>query len=279
MDAAKLFTQITKEIEMNQLLLPTLPDIAIRIQETMDRESSTVNELVSVISTDAALSVRLLKVANSPIYRGRVSIDDIKMAVTRLGSRLVRSLTNALVMQQLFETKNKDLAIRLRDLWHHSVDVAAISTVLAKRYTELKPDIALFGGLIHDIGILPLLVRCEEMPDIIAEKDTIDNLIGDLHQRIGKAIAENWDFQEDIISVVSKHDCIMDDPDAKPVNLTDVVIAANIISRFGSTHPYAQLNYADVPAFRRLNINPMDYDAIMTVNGEDINAVRDSLLQ
>jgi HD-like signal output (HDOD) protein len=93
-------------IDSNRLTLPTLPEVAIQVRNAVETENSTAKEVADIIATDAALSARMLQVANSPLYRGRVQIDSLQMAVARLGVRLVRSLVVSLIMQQIFQATN-----------------------------------------------------------------------------------------------------------------------------------------------------------------------------
>ena len=83
---AEFLQQLQDAIRHNRITLPTLPEVALRVRDEVDKDSATAVKIAKTVATDAAVSARLLQVANSPLYRGRVSIDSIQMAVTRLGN-------------------------------------------------------------------------------------------------------------------------------------------------------------------------------------------------
>ena len=89
---ADLADEIRADIESNRIQLPTLPEVALKVRDEVERENTDAHTIAKMVGNDAALSARLLQVANSPLYRGRVEIDSIQQAVTRLGLKMVRSL-------------------------------------------------------------------------------------------------------------------------------------------------------------------------------------------
>ncbi|MES9896337.1 MAG: HDOD domain-containing protein, partial [Candidatus Thiodiazotropha endolucinida] len=102
-DENQFLQKLSDAIDHNRITLPTLPEVALKVRDAVEREQSSANQIADIIASDAALSARLLQVANSPLYRGRVTIDNLQMAVARLGVRLVRSLVISLIMQQIFQ--------------------------------------------------------------------------------------------------------------------------------------------------------------------------------
>src|SRR5690554_80920 len=160
----QLYTTIINDLEKGKLVLPTLPEVALKVREVANNPEVSANQLAEVISTDAALSARLVKVANSPLYRGRIEIESVQTAVSRLGIPLVRNLITSLVMEQMFLPPNKRLEKRMRDLWQHSIEVAAASQVIASKHPHIPNDEALLAGLIHEIGALPILMKAAAMP-------------------------------------------------------------------------------------------------------------------
>ncbi|KRT59353.1 HDOD domain-containing protein, partial [endosymbiont of Ridgeia piscesae] len=76
-DEHAFLTSLFKAIDNHKLTLPTLPEVALRVRDSVEREESTAKSIADIVATDAALSARLLQVANSPLYRGRVAIDNL----------------------------------------------------------------------------------------------------------------------------------------------------------------------------------------------------------
>ncbi len=247
---------LLKDIKQHCLKLPSLPEVAIRVRKAVEDENSTAAQIARLVGVDAALSARLLRVANSSIYRGDKPIDTLPMAVTRLGGKVVRSLVSSLVAQQLYQSPSPAVRQRMTELWMHSVEVAAISHLLARRFTSLDPEQAMLAGLLHDIGGLPILSRAGDFPDIVAAPGMLDEAIEKLHIVIGKLILEIWNFPADLVTAVAEHEDL--GRYTATVDYADVVLVANLHSYVGKAHPHAHVNWGDVPAFAKLGMTPAE---------------------
>lgn len=252
--AEDFFNLLQKQLRGNKLVLPTLPEVALAVRDAVEREDTTANEIADMVQTDAALAARLIQVANSPLYRGRYTIENVQMAVTRLGNAQVRHLVTSLVMQQVFQASSDTLDQRLRELWEHSVQVAGICRSLAARVPGLNADQAMLAGLIHDIGHLPILVLADEIPELADSPETIDMLIERLHPEVGRMIMDAWDFPDVLAPVPVEHENIFRDNSPAP-DYVDIVIVANLQSHFGTDHYLSTVDWGEVPAFQKLGLD------------------------
>lgn len=268
----KFLTELLDDLNNNRLVLPTLPEVALRVRDAVEDDDVSASQIADIVATDAALSARLMQVANSPLYRGQKPIENLQTAVSRLGFQMVRNLVSSLVMQQIFQPTTDVLDQRLRALWEHSTQVAAISRVLAAHFTRLQADQAMLAGLIHDIGALPILVRAEDMPELLTNAATLDQVVQKLHPIVGKAILENWEFPATLVAVAAEHEDLQRDPGGN-VDYVDVVIAANLQSHLGTSHPSSQVDWNTVPAFQRLGIEPDVSVVEMDAHSEEIDEV------
>jgi putative nucleotidyltransferase with HDIG domain len=245
---------ILKDIKHNCLKLPSLPEVAMRVRRAVEDENSTAARIAREVGVDAALSARLLRVANSPLYRGDRPIENLQVAIARLGGKVVRSLVSSLVVQQLYQTPSPAVRQRMKDLWAHSVEVAAMSHLLASRFTSLDPEQAMLAGLLHDIGGLPILSRAEDFPEILAEPRLLEETMEKLHTVIGKLILEKWNFPSDLVAAVAEHEDLS--RYSATVDYVDIVQVANLLSYVGKSHRLAHVNWGDVPAFAKLGLTP-----------------------
>ncbi len=243
------------------------------MRKVIDDPNATAAQIAKVVATDVALSVRLIHVANSPLLRGRTVVDNLQTAIARLGNVLVRNLVTGLVMEQLHQARTPLLKARLTVLWQHSTQVAAISHVLATHFTKLKPDEAMLGGLIHDIGALPILARAEKVPELMADKEALDRIIVHLHTQVGKAILQAWNFPSELISVVAEHEDT-DRDKAPEADYTDVVLVANLQSYINSTHPHSNADWEHIPALAKLGLSPEVSIVTMEETAEDVQEVQ-----
>jgi HD-like signal output (HDOD) protein len=262
---------ILDDLENDRLPLPTLPEVAIRVRETVDDDNATIKDISGIIITDAALSARIMQVANSALYRGLNSADSVHAAVTRMGLNTVRNLATSLVMKQLFQATNPVVDKYLRKTWKLSTDIAALSAVLAKSYTRLDSDSALLAGLTHSIGVSPILVRAESDASLLNNTGKLDELIYSLYPVVGAAILKSWGFSEALIMVPEQHLDIGRDHDGPP-DYTDVVQVALLETVSGSDHPLGQTRASEIPAFRRIGMES-DFEEIDMSGGvEEIRA-------
>ncbi len=264
--------ELIEDLENGSLQLPTLPEVALRVRDVVDDENASANQIADIIAQDAALSARLLQVANSPLYRGRQEIDRLSMVVSRLGNKLVRNLVTSQVMKQMFQATNEMVDQRLRGIWEHSVQVAAIARVLAGNTPGVMPDQAMLAGLLHDIGTLPILYRAEERDELLDTPGLLDDLIARLHTRIGGAILKHWKFPDMLVAVAAEHEDL-ERNHAGPADLIDVVQVANLQSHMDTDHRLADVDWSTVSAFSRLGLDG-DIHEIELTDVEEIEEVQ-----
>lgn len=251
----KLLDTLFNDLEKDKLVLPTLPEVALRVRETLEDEDSGLGDVAKVITSDAALSARLIQVANSPLLRAARTIESVEAAVTRMGADMTRNLVTSIAMEQMFQATSDATDTRLRHLWEHSTQVAALCHALSSQFTKLRPDQALLAGLVHDIGALPIITMAEDMPELLEDTNALDNIIHKAHTTIGEAILQKWNFSPELIAVAAEHEDIQRTHDG-PADYVDVVVVANLESYLGSKHPHAQVDLSTVPAFGKLGLEP-----------------------
>lgn len=254
--AQRIQDQLMEAIEKDRLVLPTLPEVALRVREAAEDPDVSIPMLVREISSDAALSARLIKVVNSPLLRTRQEITDLSMAVNRLGISYTANLATGLAMAQMFQATSDVIDQRMRQVWSRSTEVAGISHVLCRHYTRLKPDQATLAGLVHSIGVLPVLSYAEEHDDLLADPQSLELVIERIHPILGDRILEAWDFPAPLRHVPSEH---LDFQRNSPaVDYSDIVQVALLQSLAGTDHPFAQLDTAGIPSFAKLGLNNSD---------------------
>jgi HD-like signal output (HDOD) protein len=269
-----LADEIRNEIANNQIQLPTLPEVALQVRDAVESDTANAEIIARMVAKDAALSARLLQVANSPLYRGRVEIDSIQQAVTRLGLKMVRSLVVSLAMKQIFQASSDALDRQFRKIWDTSLQVAAISRVLASNVPELENEQALLGGLIHNIGALPILTKIEHRFGFDTNAGMIHDLIEELAPEIGAHILANWNFTESLANIPTACQDLGYDPGPFPT-YADVVLVArlqNIAAENGNDADWSQ-----VPAFAKIGVEPEVIMIDMEGPAEQIAEVRGML--
>lgn len=256
---------IISAIKSDKLVLPTLPEAALKVREVAEDPDADMDQLTGVIGSDAALSARIVRVANSPLLRANKAIEDLKTAVMRLGIEYTCNIATGLAMQQMFQATSDLVDKRLRDTWSRASEIAGISHVLCRHYTKLRPDQATLAGLIHKIGVLPILTYAEEHPSLLKDSFTLDTVINQLQGAIGDLILKAWDFPPELAHVPSQH--MKFDRQIAQADYADIVTVAMLQSYLGSDSSLGQVDYHQVNAFTRLGMDP----DMQMAEGEDLS--------
>lgn len=273
---AEIFVkEVIADLKKGTLKLPTLPDVAMRARQAIDDEHSTSSDIAAVISSDPALSARLILMANSAMMRGQTEIEDLNHVVSRLGLKMIRDLVTSIVVKQMFVAQSPATEKRLRKAWEHSTSVAAISHVLAAQYTKLPPEQAMLAGLVHDIGALPIITKAEKFPELLKNEALLDKIITKLHTTLGRIILTAWGFPDELIQVASEHENLQ--RDSKQTDLVDLVTVANLQSYVGTDHPLTQKDWSTIPAFGKLGLSPEVNVIDIDETSEDIEKARRAL--
>ncbi|HZR35225.1 MAG TPA: HDOD domain-containing protein [Nevskia sp.] len=196
-----ILDSVQEGFRLNAVKLPTLPEVTLRVRQVAADPEAGVEELAAEIVRDAALTARLIRIANSPMLRGRIEVRTLPQAVTRLGFYYVRDLATALAMEHTFEPKCDVARQLMKRIARRSREIAALSHVLARHCTALPPEQALLAGLMHYVGALPLVVALHEHDGGSADADELFNLIERRHSGIGSTLLRHWRFPEDIACV------------------------------------------------------------------------------
>ncbi|MBS3965283.1 MAG: HDOD domain-containing protein [Methylomonas sp.] len=267
---------VQSELDANRLVLPTLPDVALKVRDAVSKGDTSAEKLAGMIASDAALSARLIQVANSPLYRGASEVSNIQMAVTRLGNSTIRTLVTSLVMQQMYKSGSSTLENHFRAIWEQGVNVSAICRALGNFVPNLNADEAMLAGLIHQIGKLPILTLVEKIPEFRDSPSRLDKLLEKAHPHIGRMIMDTWNFPNELKSVASEYADFQRSHDGS-ADYVDLVQVAFLQSVAGSDHPACRVDWSSVPAFSKTGFQP---DAeILEIEGisEDIELTRSLL--
>jgi HD-like signal output (HDOD) protein len=249
--AEKVVQDLLHAIDTDRVVLPTLPEVALKVREAAEDPNVGVAELSRVIAMDAALTARLIKVVNSPLLRTSKEITDLQMAVGRLGINYTANLATGLAMQQMFQATSDAVDRKMREVWSQGTEIAAISHALCKRYTRLMADRALLAGLVHQIGVLPILTYAEEQEDLLANAITLDQVTARIHPQIGERILKAWDFPADIACVPQEYLALERQPAA--ADYADIVQIATQLQ--AQRQGQQEMSVQTLPAAIRLGLN------------------------
>ena len=264
--------ELVQAIKEDNLVLPTLPEVALRVRDVAEDIETSIPDLSRIIIQDAALSARIIKVANSPLVRVSKDVSDVNTAVSRLGINFTSNLALGLAMEQMFQATSDIIDKRMRALWSQSTEVASICHVLAAHFTRLEPDQAMLGGLVHKIGALPVLTYAEDHPELLNDGIALDKLTEKLHPLLGTHILKAWKFPPELAMIPKQY--LKFDRTVDSADYADLVTVATLQSLADTNHPFTKLDWSSIGAFERIGLQPdVDISEAADLNEEDIKSL------
>lgn len=277
-DRDAVIRKLSLEVAVGDVRLPSLPDIAVRVQQVLEDPKAARTRVAQVIGADAALAARILRLANSAFLNPSMQqIIDLQQAVTRLGTQLVRCTAMSFSLQQMeFGGGQAKLRPRIRQLWGNGALVASIAYVLARETRAAKPDEALMTGLMHNIGNLYITVGTPSRADCDDESDEWQQLVDEWHPRIASSILKHWKFPPEIITAVANQNT--ENTEARGADgLTDVLIAAIALGSCVFQRELLDDSVTVNPSFHRLGLGSGDCKNLLEAAGVQIKALRAAL--
>ena len=251
-DEMDIFQEIYDASISKRLQLPPMPEVAMRIGRMMENPDVGINDLTKVVQMDPAVTGALIYAANSPIYRGSSPIANVREAIIRLGFNSTRSLASSISLRQAFQIESQLVRDRMSLLWEHSVTVSAICFVLARRTRRFDPERALLAGVMHDIGVIPIL-RHIEQNRISLTPDALERTIAKLHAMVGVMVMNYWKMDKDLVTVAEESDDWLRTGNAQP-DLCDLVIVAQLLEIMDSQKELPVPSLGETPAFKKLQL-------------------------
>ncbi len=202
-----------RELVSGAIEIASLPEVFLKVNEMIDSPRHSAADIGRVISHDAALSTRLLKIANSVFYGFPSQIDTISRAITVIGTRELRDLILATSVMRVFKGLPNDL-VTMEDFWRHSICCGLAARSLAAQRGEQLVERFFVAGLLHDIGSLLVYRKIPELareallraqynnvPLYRAEQD----VMGFDHAAVGVEILRKWKLPEHLQEATEFH--------------------------------------------------------------------------
>ncbi len=260
----RLYLDCFKFMQSDKLVLPTIPDVAFKIRRAINDEKANNSKIAKVVQIDPSITARLIKIANSPLYRGRRNIESCPEALTRIGLKASQDIITAFALKAVFKARSYAIRKKMQNLWTHSSYVAAISAVLAHKTPGFDPDRAMLAGLVHDIGIVPILAYADRNIDILDSPKDLAETIKALKIDIGVQIIKKWGFPEDFEDVIVNSENWYREGDDEP-DYTDIVMISQLHSYIGKVDARKMPKMDELPAYKKLAAGQLDVDQSINI--------------
>jgi HD-like signal output (HDOD) protein len=256
--------------------LPGVPQIVTRLQQMLSDPEVGVPQLVPVINYEPVLVGRVLQMANSAALNPtRKKIGDLRTAVMRVGFDLLRSASIAYAMRQLSQAHQvKDIRPHMEALWERSAWTAAVSFVIARKFTRVNRDQAFLGGLMHGIGKLFILTRAAHFPFVLRDRTKYGVLLRKWHAPFARSIMSGWRVNEDIIDAVVNYENLNREVSGDEPDLTDILATSYLVVGHAGRMQDLSMTVERIAAFSRLRLNLTAVEETLEQAKEEIEDLR-----
>jgi HD-like signal output (HDOD) protein len=142
--------------------------------------------------------------------------------------------------------------------------------------TKVNPDEAMLTGMMHGIGKLYVLTRAIDHPELFISDRTLNDIIGEWHATIGKAILENWDFSEAMAQAVGDQ-ADFSRADDGPPDLSDVIAVAILMAAHGEDATGLEAALKGLGAAKRLRLDEEKTQAVIRESTAEVTALSQAL--
>ena len=192
--------------------IPTPPMLYFDIKDELDSPHGSLQGIARLLARDPALTMKILKVANSGLYAPPRSITDLGMAIGLLGTDVVLALVLGAHLYSQLPVPGLDID----KMWLHSMAVSSLAKQIAEDETGDRNLASAAGvaGLLHDVGQLIMLVhdaaayfgvlhRSEGKEEKLVDMER--EIFGVDHAQLGGYLLALWGLPDNIVDAVSGH--------------------------------------------------------------------------
>ena len=248
---SKLSFQLYRDLKSDAAILPSLPDLALRIRKAIDDDAGSARDVAQLVETDPAMATKLLKVANSAFYGSSTKVESLPKAVVRLGMKTTRQLVMSFALRDVFRNRDAAIQKRMVVLWKHSAQIAALSFVLARETGRIDPEEALLVGLVHDVGTIAILNYIEKYPALAEYPAALEETIEHMRGELGAMILREWKFAPELIAASRDAESWERRHDG-PADFTDLLIVAQALEKMRKQDSQGLPPIERMSAFRRV---------------------------
>jgi HD-like signal output (HDOD) protein len=254
--------QLFKDLLSGDLKLPSLPDVAQRIQQAFADNLVTAETVGVILQSDPVITAKMIMVANSALYGGRAPIESLQQAVVRLGLENTRKLVMAYAVSELFKSETSEMKSHMRAVWKHSQHVASLCRLLAGQLDGFDVEQAQLAGLVHDIGEVAILQYAQQHEELRDNPEKLLEAVKSMRPQITGMLLEQWKFGPEFVTVGEECEEWFRNPADQP-DLCDLVLIAQYHAMIGTPKQRSLPPIAALPAFAKLGMGNLAIEQII----------------
>ena len=266
-----LIHEIRQAFYHHEVDLPSLPEVALKIDTAVNDPNLSLRTIAMEVQADPMIAARVMQVANSALYKTAQHLDNIQAAVSRIGIKVLQTIVMSVVLRNLFKPQSQLVHKRARVFYLHSIRVGAVSHILARHLEGFSPDHAFLAGLLHDVGVMPILILADQRGDLSADSKKLDAVIDNLKGMVGGLLLRQWGFSSELVTVAEQAQGWQRQQEI--ADYCDLVQIAQLHCHLVGGNKLDTPLLNEIPAFQRLHLDKIDPVAVVRESRDEIHEI------
>jgi HD-like signal output (HDOD) protein len=202
-----------KELVNDSIKLHSLPEIYTQLNDVINDPNSSMTNVATVIRQDPGMTVRLLRIVNSPLFGMSSKIETVSQAVQMLGINQIHDLLIATSITNVFKGISKDV-MNMEQYWQHSTYCGVVSRMLAHHCKLIESERLFLAGLLQDVGHLIMYAYLPNYMKRVTEKSRSEDIslikaeekiIGFNYAQVGGELMHRWYLPDSLYETTLYH--------------------------------------------------------------------------
>ncbi|MBF0303992.1 MAG: HDOD domain-containing protein [Desulfamplus sp.] len=198
---------IDEYVKSGKVKLPVMDQNSLLVQKEISKNDPDMDKIINLIKKDISLTTEVLKISNSPFYKGLEQVKTVQDAVIRLGMVEVTNIVLLACQKNSFRAQDPILQDWMNKMWIHSVGCAVGSQWLARYYQYDNLNEAFLAGLLHDVGAFFLLSVLDQIKakNATMPHKLIEDIVIKMHTNYGNMLLTDWSLPEQYCTIARDH--------------------------------------------------------------------------
>jgi HD-like signal output (HDOD) protein len=279
--------------------IPSLPNIAMEVMKLMNNPNVSLMQIEGLVKQDQAMAARIIKMANSSMYRGAVEITSLQQAMARIGLKNVKDVVVTLGIQSnAFKIPGYEDLLAL--LWEQSISTALLSQAISASAFGDKEQ-AFLTGLLSQIGkpvLIQIAAKIEKSEKFEAKKEAFTKktkfdeanfkvpglkeeilplALQEFQTTVGSAVASRWNLPDTVLHVIKNQKKPAASPEAAQKLCWTIHLALAGSQSLGFGGGLHDSSYTTAEALKALEIDPAEFQNLLDDNQAKIQEQVSSL--
>ena len=248
---------LARELDEGCIEVPLLPNVASEVLSSTLDDRSNAQRLAGLIEGDQSLASHILRVVNSPAFRGSAEIVALKQAIARLGMERIREIALTISLKgTLFAPGPHEAVVELA--WQTGLRTGLWAKEIA-RTGRKNVETAYLCGLLHNVGV-PILVNRACALDKEISADDVNAIVAQFATRAGILLVNEWRLPEVVGHSIA---ALGGDTHEQAADAVMVLRAAKIVTDMQLNDCLEQEDLVVAEPFQELNFYPDDLEALV----------------